>query len=333
MMYRRLECTTWDDPWFSELPPEAKLLFLYLITNRRTTACGAFEITLRAIAFETGLPNVETTLAMLGERVVWWPQHQVVFIRNFYRWQSDNTNKGNFRIGAKRALAEFTPDVIATVTHVYPELIDEQVSHPQPIPNPSPTHGEEETVTVTVKETEKETVLEPEPEKKLAKTADKPPQDGERPFDLFVALCDGLGADPSAISGAEKSKQLGKAKQLLAKGMTADDVERCSSWLVSQSWITSGIDLFIVEKFRSRWELAGKPSLAVTKLQDKPASKNGRVGIGAVTELVRKGAQQHETRGLGEGVADDSGRLAVHDDSGREPGTDGGYLDARFRAI
>lgn len=159
-MYRRLECSTWDDPWFSELAPDAKLLFLYLITNRRTTACGVFEITLRAIAFETGIGqsgDIEDVLAELKDRVTWWPEHQVIFVKNFYRWQSDATNKGNFRIGAIRALSEFAPEVIATVTHVYPELNDGEVSHPQPIPIPSPSDGEEETVTVEEEETDTET--------------------------------------------------------------------------------------------------------------------------------------------------------------------------------
>lgn len=164
-MYRRLECTTWDDPWFSELPPESKLLFLYLITNRRTTACGVFEVTLRAIAFETGITDPLVVLASLGDRVIWWPEHQVIFVRNFYRWQSDATNRGNFQIGAMRALSEFPEDVQATVGDVYPELAPRELTpsptHKDPIPIPSPRdsnetprHGEEETVTVTVEEEE-----------------------------------------------------------------------------------------------------------------------------------------------------------------------------------
>ena len=50
MMKRMIDTGTWDDPWFAELDPDAKLLFLYLLTNRRSTAAGVFEITARAMS-------------------------------------------------------------------------------------------------------------------------------------------------------------------------------------------------------------------------------------------------------------------------------------------
>ena len=86
-MYRAIDCNTWDDPWFSELDPSAKLLFLYLITNRRSTPCGAFEITLRAASFETGIPRtqLDDLLKALAPRVVWYPEHNAIWLRNFYK--------------------------------------------------------------------------------------------------------------------------------------------------------------------------------------------------------------------------------------------------------
>lgn len=63
-MYRQVDCGTWDDPWFADLHADAKLLFLYLLTNRRSTAAGAFEITTRQMAFETGLEQDRITELM-----------------------------------------------------------------------------------------------------------------------------------------------------------------------------------------------------------------------------------------------------------------------------
>jgi len=45
----------WHDAWFETLPPEQKLLFIYLRTNGQTSICGIFELTNKTIAYETGI--------------------------------------------------------------------------------------------------------------------------------------------------------------------------------------------------------------------------------------------------------------------------------------
>lgn len=45
----------WDDEFVSNLHPNEKLLFLYLLTNSLTNVAGVYEITDRRIAFDTGL--------------------------------------------------------------------------------------------------------------------------------------------------------------------------------------------------------------------------------------------------------------------------------------
>lgn len=162
-MYRTIDCATWDDPWFAELSPNAKLLFLYFITNRRTSAAGCFEITRRAMMFESGLrgEGLDQALEEIASRVTWWPELQIVFVRNFYKHQRANSNTNNFRKAAIKALAEFPSEVQIAVRDAYPELCEAEVSHAVPIgipsdgiPNPPPTHGYKETETET--ETEQE---------------------------------------------------------------------------------------------------------------------------------------------------------------------------------
>lgn len=54
--YRTVNTRFWTDPWILEnLGPLQKLLFLYLITNQYNNIAGVYEISLAAIAFETGL--------------------------------------------------------------------------------------------------------------------------------------------------------------------------------------------------------------------------------------------------------------------------------------
>lgn len=162
-MYRLIAEDTWDDPWFAELEPRAKLLFLYCISNRRSTACGCFEITKRAISFETGLDitEVDDVLTLLTARVTWWPDHQIIFVKNFYKHQSRRSQPDNFRKGAIRALAELPRDVQVCVTDVYPELVGDDgipsPSDPQGIPNPTPIPS--------VKDKDKDKVLDKDDDK------------------------------------------------------------------------------------------------------------------------------------------------------------------------
>lgn len=152
-MYRTVDTCTWDDPWVTELEPLDKLLFFYLLTNRRSTACGAYEITLRAIAFETGLTTrrVMDGLARLRPKIIWWPTHQVVFVRNFFKHQAAQSNRATFTASAQKKLLDFPPEVRAVVVSIYPDLRtdgDDFDTHPLPTPLPPPTVGGKETVTV-----------------------------------------------------------------------------------------------------------------------------------------------------------------------------------------
>lgn len=52
---RSVNTKFWDDGFVVDLTPTEKLLFLYLITNPLTKLVGIYEISLKRIAFDTGL--------------------------------------------------------------------------------------------------------------------------------------------------------------------------------------------------------------------------------------------------------------------------------------
>lgn len=160
-MQRMIDTATWDDPWFAELEPDAKLMFLYLLTNRRSTAAGAFEITVRHMAFETGLgvDRVTDVLDTLSSRVVWWPDHQVIWIRNFFRHQAANEN---FTKSARNFIAGLPVPVQQVIATQYPHLVAEGIvpsddphdtlpepvgmgsdTPPEPVPYPSASNSKE----------------------------------------------------------------------------------------------------------------------------------------------------------------------------------------------
>lgn len=125
-MYRAIDTDTWSDPWFEELAPLERLLFLYLITTSKQTSCGAFQISPRTLGYETGLlgdlPAVRDALIEKSAgRVVWWPAHNVIWVRNFYKYQRAKTSD-SFRISALKALKDLPRCVQDTVATAYPEL-------------------------------------------------------------------------------------------------------------------------------------------------------------------------------------------------------------------
>ena len=54
---RYINTKFWDDSYIIELDPIEKLLFLYFLTNPLTNISGVYEISLRRIAFDTGIDS------------------------------------------------------------------------------------------------------------------------------------------------------------------------------------------------------------------------------------------------------------------------------------
>jgi hypothetical protein len=122
-VYRLVNCATWDDTWFADLDPSGKLFFLYLITNRRSTCAGAFEVSVRQMVFETGLSakQIEGYLNAMSPKVRWWPEHNIVWLRNFYHHQGAYNERS--RTNARKVVAELPIDVQCDIAKAYPELV------------------------------------------------------------------------------------------------------------------------------------------------------------------------------------------------------------------
>lgn len=59
--FRAIYTRMWKDEWFSGLPIDAKLLFVYLFSNERASICGMYELPIRFMAFETGLDEARVS--------------------------------------------------------------------------------------------------------------------------------------------------------------------------------------------------------------------------------------------------------------------------------
>src|SRR5687768_9269287 len=82
----------WSDDFILDLKPDEKLLFLYVLTNPQTDLCGAYQIAMRKIVFETGLTE-KRILDILGkfaraEKIIY--EDGWMIVRNFTKHQVNN---------------------------------------------------------------------------------------------------------------------------------------------------------------------------------------------------------------------------------------------------
>lgn len=100
MTYRSFDTETWRDPWFENLSPMAKLLFIHLWTNDAVNQAGLYQITKKRIEFESGV-QVDDVISELKPKVTWDPNQNIVWVKNFCKRQCANPK---FFIGAIKQL-------------------------------------------------------------------------------------------------------------------------------------------------------------------------------------------------------------------------------------
>jgi hypothetical protein len=175
MAYRQISTATWQDPWFEQLSPKAKLLFLYLWTNDVCNQAGLFQISQRRIEFEVGF-RIDDVIAELKAKVEWFPVENIVWVKNFFKWQCCNSS---FVRAAVAGLGNIPKSIVEKFITHNSELLKKHgvdteamldshgagtVSPPSPqgadiLPPPSPLGVDTVASSVTVTETE--TVITP----------------------------------------------------------------------------------------------------------------------------------------------------------------------------
>lgn len=92
--YRPISTHIWRDPDFVKLDAEAKLLFLFILTNDGTTTSGIYVLPpSQMISFITGvsIEKIEETLAEKFKNISYDKESHAIFIKNFLRYN----NSGN----------------------------------------------------------------------------------------------------------------------------------------------------------------------------------------------------------------------------------------------
>jgi hypothetical protein len=123
-MYRTIESSFWSDPKVRSLSPQAKLLFLYLITNDRSHVSGIYYLPKASISHETGYPIntlskvvqeliASKTIAVDEERDVFW-------VKKMFRYQG--RGKKNNASATKQLASLHNSPLIKEFCKLYPAV-------------------------------------------------------------------------------------------------------------------------------------------------------------------------------------------------------------------
>ena len=86
---RYIHDTIWTDAYFQTLEPDAKLLFIYLLTNEHLEVSGIYQITARTIANETGLERETVNILMAdlinANKIIYSEDEHVVGLVNYHK--------------------------------------------------------------------------------------------------------------------------------------------------------------------------------------------------------------------------------------------------------
>lgn len=171
-IYRQIHLSMWQDKWYSELEPTEKLLWLYLLTNPKTTQSGVYEYSERFASFDTGLSRKEVAQALErfreDGRILYNQEASEIMIVNWLKYNSARSPKvalvidrelGSMKtrdfaikvietcqqyeypIRAKASDFDTVSDSGNTVPIPYPKTMDTDVQ-PEPEPEPTQNHNQ-----------------------------------------------------------------------------------------------------------------------------------------------------------------------------------------------
>ena len=106
--YRPVKTCFWSDDFISSLSSNAKLLYLYFLTNERTTLCGIYRLSIRYILFETSLlmGEVEEAMKELEAKTIYY--NGWIIIKNYKKHQSKSPK---IKEGIKREEADIPQEI------------------------------------------------------------------------------------------------------------------------------------------------------------------------------------------------------------------------------
>lgn len=123
-MYRTIDSAFWLDKDTKPLSPQAKLVFLYLITNPHAHVSGIYYLPAVLIPKETGLEKRKADEAMAAlwdaDLISYDDESEVVWVRNMMRYQG--RGEKNERSAARQIESIRAPHIVDSFLSEYPSV-------------------------------------------------------------------------------------------------------------------------------------------------------------------------------------------------------------------
>ena len=130
MPQRFIYTSLWAKDWFLQLPPNIKLIYLYLRLNNDLSPSGVYYTTLEKVSFDTciPIPQIKSALDVLEgcQKIRWYPEHSLIWVMTFLPQQSQSPK---FLSGVAKSLKELPEGVAQEYVAFY-----EQIPIPYPYP-------------------------------------------------------------------------------------------------------------------------------------------------------------------------------------------------------
>lgn len=233
-LYRQIHTKIWADSWFESLAPEGKLLFIYLFSNEQTSPSGLYQITMRRIAFDTGVAEVKVRDYFRefeeAGKVMYDPDTSLLWVKKFQDYNQTKADTVKIRIHAD---VERCPDcaVKAAYLTVYPnDNLNEDEAYPidslsdgeiYPMHSLSAAAGQDRSSSCTETEVEVEQQQDPAPPSADALAAPFP----DSPDSDSIS-----GPDPPAMTGRYRERMVALWEEHYEKPVTGQDARQLVSW-------------------------------------------------------------------------------------------------------
>jgi len=117
---RFFQTSFWTDSYIENLNKNEKLLFIYFITNPSTNLCGAYEVSIKRMSFDTGLEEkvILDILSKFEKDIRIKYEKGWVLIKNYQKNQSTHPNTQK---GIEREMSEL-PEIVKKPYEVFMRL-------------------------------------------------------------------------------------------------------------------------------------------------------------------------------------------------------------------
>lgn len=258
--YRQVYISFWQDSYILDLDPEGKLLYIYLLTNTKTTQCGIYELPIKIIQFETGLDKktIETYIKkfVADKKILYSYDTSEIFLLNWLKYNSIDSPKVMACI--KKELSQVKKkEYVALFIQIAEQLgypIDELKSfadtllipYPYPIDTISIDYGEEKEKEEKEKEEEEYIEIYSQQDKPVDTSKQSPPP-YKKIAELYNTICVSL---PKVEELTDKRKRhikvtwvnfkqdISKFRELFERAEASDFLSgRSGRWRCNFDWL------------------------------------------------------------------------------------------------